>query len=75
MIKGKEYIGPRYIYAPYKVVNTATYVNGKLVWHRNKFINLGLKIRRLFQKKDPMLKKYSEKTINPKFYGKVEIGK
>ena len=70
--KSEEDIEPGYVLVPYKVVNTATYVNGKLVWHRNKFINLGLKIRRLFRKNvTPDLKKYSEKTINPEFFGKV----
>lgn len=73
--KGEEKIEPGYIYAPYKVVNVATYINSEMVWHRNWFINTGLKIRRLFKKKNPAYKKYAERTINPKYYGKVEIGK
>lgn len=39
-----------YIFVPYIIVNVATSVNGEIVWYKNKWKNLGLKIKRLFIK-------------------------
>jgi len=75
MIKGKEYIEPGYIYVPYIIVNVATSINGEVVWYRNKWKNFWLKVKFLFVKPKYLkhVKKYSEKTINPKYYGKITI--
>ena len=75
MYKEPEIIAPGYIYVPYVVVNVATYINGEAVWYKNKWKNLGLKIRRLFIKPEYLkhINKYKNKTIDPKNYGQIKI--
>jgi hypothetical protein len=38
------------IYVPYVIVTTATSINGEIVWYRNKWKNLLLKIKHFFVK-------------------------
>lgn len=73
--RGEEHIEPGIIYAPYVPVTTATYINGEMVWNKNRWINLGLKIKRFFRKPKYLknIKKYSEKTINPKYYKEIKL--
>ena len=71
------------IYCPYRIVTTKITVNNRVVWHRNKFINFLLKIK-FFYIKSPyfykfgcripeMASRYGNRTINPSYYGKIEI--
>ena len=67
-----------YVWAPYIPVTTATYINSEMVWHRNKWINFWLKIKRIFKKPTYIPNKlikscYSTKTINPEFFGIVTV--
>jgi len=55
------------IYIPYKFITIKTTINNEVVWHRNKFINLLLKIKRFFTKTNNF-EKYSFPTIDPKKY-------
>ena len=78
-MKKENNLGPGYVYAPYVIVNVATFINGEAVWYKNRWKNLGLKIRRLFIKPEylkhvhPKTIKYKIKTIDPKNYGQIKI--
>lgn len=64
-----------YILVPYVCKNKKTTINDITVWHSNKLINLWLKIKFFFWKPKSlkMFKKYANKPINQKYYGKLEI--
>jgi hypothetical protein len=65
------------IWVPWTSVVVATQINGEIVWYKNKWKNLLLKIKFLFIKPTYQrhLKKsrYEIKPINHNLYGKVNI--
>ena len=66
-----------YVWAPYVCVTEKVDINGEIVWHRNKFINFLLKIKRFFYKSKNLknFSKYSNKPINSKYYHTIKIDK
>lgn len=62
------------IYAPYIMVCTSTTVNNEVVWYKNKWKNLLLKIKRYFFKSKNIknFEKYQNKTINSKYYQEIK---
>jgi hypothetical protein len=65
------------IWVPWVPLTVSTTINGEVVWYKNKWKNLLLKIKFLFIKPKYLkrLKNYQTKPINPKFYGKLEFKK
>lgn len=63
------------IWIPYVFVTTSTMINGEVVWYKNKWKNLLLKIKRLFirPKHFEFLEYYKNKPINPKLYERIKI--
>lgn len=63
------------IFAPYVPVTVATYINDEMVWHRNRWIRLGLKIKRIFIKPKYLknIETYTKKTVSNKYYGTIKI--
>jgi len=65
-----------YILLPYIMRHDATMINGDVVWYRNKFKNLLLKIKHFFVKskylKHPSLK-YHNRPVNPNYYKTFKI--
>ncbi len=66
---------PGYIYVPYIFSTKSTSINGVTVWHRNKFINLLIKIKLFFYKPKSLrsFKNYSNKTLNKNYYSELKI--
>lgn len=75
--KGEEHIKPGIMLAPYVTIVEATVINGEIVWYRNKWKNLLLKIKHLFFKpkylKHKWMSKYAENPVNPNFYSALTI--
>ncbi len=63
------------VWLPYITRAVKTDINGETVWHSNKWKNLLLKIKHFFIKPKYLNNdiKYSNKTIDPSYYGKIEI--
>jgi hypothetical protein len=66
---------PGIIYVPYIFKTTRTTINNVTVWYSNKFINMLIKIKHFFYtpKELKNFKRYSNKTIDSKFYQKIQI--
>jgi hypothetical protein len=65
-----------FIYAPYIIDEPKqTDINGEVVWYRNKWKNLLLKIKRFFYKSKNVenAEKYLNKKVNSSFYSVVKI--
>lgn len=64
-----------YIWVPYVIVNRSTSINGEVVWYKNKWKNLLLKIKFFFIKPKYFKNSdiYSKKTINPKYYTTIKL--
>lgn len=63
-----------YKWLPYKIVNVSTSINGEIVWYKNKWKNLLLRIKSIFIKPQYLknVEMYSKKKINSS-YGKIKI--
>lgn len=66
-----------YIYAPYILKTVKADINGEVVWHSNRFINLLLKIKHFFYKSKNLKrnKKYSKIMVDSSFYKTIGIKK
>lgn len=73
--KSIEELGAGLIWVPWIPVTVATKINGETVWYKNRWKNLLLQIKFLFikPKYHKSIGRYKMKTIDPSFYGKVEI--
>ena len=75
-----------YIWVPWVPVTVATSINGEIVWYKNRWKNLLLKIKFFFIKPRYLIDsenfpnkkintRYYDKPVNPDFYTKIKINK
>ncbi len=59
----------------FDTVTTATSINGEVVWYKNKFKNLLLKIKHLFIKPKYLkhFNLYKDKKVNSEYYGVIKL--
>lgn len=75
VLKDATELGKGVIYVPYVLSTKSTSINGEVVWYKNKWRNLLLKIRHFFFKPKCYnnMNRYSEKPIDASNYGVIKI--